>query len=88
MPLIQDRAEWVEKLWMALKQRDRGGPPTDVNNAKSIIARLTTPAFHHANCLRSFKRLYDRDRAEAERLYEVAKEYLTSYSPKKKPSSS
>ena len=79
--LIHDRLEWVEKLRWALKQRDRGEPPNEVNKANQAIARLTSTGFRHANCLRSFHRLYERSRREAEKYYEYAKEYLPrSYS--------
>jgi hypothetical protein len=87
-PLIQDRLEWIEKLLWALRQRDRGGPPNDVSNAKKAIAQLTSPTFRHANCLRSFKRLYDCNPGEAEKLYESEmKKYLNSVSSKKGSSS-
>jgi hypothetical protein len=79
--LIHDRFEWIEKLWWALQRRDRGAPPNDVIDAKKAIARLTSSSFRHANCLRSFHRLYEGNRGEAERVYEEAKRYLESYSP-------
>ena len=78
--LIHDRLEWIEKLLWALQRRDRGAPSNDVLNAKKAIARLTSFTFRHANCLRSFHRLYERNRGEAEGFYEEAKRYLESYS--------
>lgn len=78
--LLYDRLEWVEKLWLALKQRDRGESPNDVHDANRTIARLTSTGFRHANCLRSFHRLYERNPDEAERFFKVAMIYLESYS--------
>jgi hypothetical protein len=85
--LIYDRLEWVEKLWLALKQRDRGESPNDVHDANQTIARMISTGFRHANCLRSFHRLYERSPGEAEGFYKVAMKYLQSYSSGKGPSS-
>lgn len=85
--LIRDRVEWIEKLFCALRQRDRGGPPEDVNTARKAIARLTSTTFRHANCLRSFLRLYESNPDEARAILADALEYLASYSPSSKSSS-
>jgi hypothetical protein len=86
--LIQDRLEWIEKLFWALQRRDRGAPANDVVAARKAIARLTSTTFRHANCLRSFLRLFERNPDEAEGLYEDAmRAYLESYSPAKSSSS-
>jgi hypothetical protein len=85
--LIHDRREWVEKLLMALKLRDLGGPVNDVINARKVIARLTSSPFRHANCLRSFHRLYERDPGEADKVYKDVTKCLESYSSKKGPTS-
>lgn len=79
--LILDRADRIEKLLWALQRRDRGSPPNDVRDATRAIDRLTSTTSRHANCLRSFHRLYGRNPGEAERLYQDAiKPYLESYS--------
>jgi hypothetical protein len=78
--LIYDRAEWVVVLFNTLRLRDLGVSSNDVNNAKKAIARLTSTNFRHANCLRSFYRLYERNPDEAEGFYKVALKYLESYS--------
>jgi hypothetical protein len=85
--LIYDRLEWVQKLWWALERRDRGGPAKDVTDARKAIARLTSTTFRHANCLRSFHRLYERSPGEAEKVYKDVAKYLESYSSKKGPAS-
>jgi hypothetical protein len=85
--LIIDRCEWIQKLWWALQLRDRGARPNDVIDAKKAIARLTSASFRHANCLRSFRRLYERSPGEAEAVYQEAKKYLESYSPRRGASS-
>ncbi len=79
--LILDRMEWVEKLLWALQRRHRG---QDASNARKAIERLTSTTFRHANCLRSFRRLYEKNPVEAERLYEEKiRPLLESYSPAK-----
>jgi len=81
--LIQDRAESIEKLWFALRQRDGGGPAVDVDAAKKAVTRMTSPRYRHANCLRSFHRLYQKNPAEARSVYEgLLKRYLDSYKPR------
>ncbi len=85
--LIQDRAEWVEKLYWALKQRDRGSPAKDVQDAKNAIARMTHLQFRHANCLRSFERLFNSNPDNAGRYYrEKFRKYLITYQKKTDPS--
>jgi hypothetical protein len=84
--LILDRADRIEKLFWALQRRDRGSASTDASDAKKAIKRLTSTTSRHANCLRSFCRLYERSPGEAERFYEdEVKPYLESYSPGKGP---
>jgi hypothetical protein len=78
--LLLDRAEWIEKLYWALEQGEPGGPPGDVATAHRAVERLTSPRFRHANCLRSFRRLYESDRPAAAALYETIRELLESYS--------
>ena len=85
--LIHDRLEWIEKLFWALRQRDRGAPAVDVTEARQAIGRLTSPTFRHANCLRSFLRLYESDPDEAKAVLADASEYLASYSPSSESSS-
>ncbi len=85
--LIHDRLDRITMLWMALKLRDRGTHPKEIIDARKVIAGLTATTSRHANCLRSFYRLYERNRAEAEAVYEKATIYLQSYSSRKKPSS-
>jgi hypothetical protein len=80
--LMADRAEFIEKLHWSLKQRDRNESAKDVDAANQIILRLTNRKFRHANCLRSFERLYRRDRAAAGEYARLASEFLDSYVPR------
>ena len=68
--LHKDRAEFLEKLYWALTQRDDPvSTRSEVNRATRAIGRLTNTLFRHANCLRSFNRVYDRTPAEAHAIY-------------------
>jgi hypothetical protein len=80
--LLEDRAEQIVILQMALRQRDRSESPEDVSNAKWLIDRMTGTRYCHANCLRSFKRLYDHDPVAADDYAQRAKEFLESYVPR------
>ena len=80
--LNKDRAEFLEKLLWAFRQRDRpSSSPNEIKQALQVIKRLTSKRFRHANCLRSFSRLYESDRAEAEAIYAKAADFLNSVSP-------
>jgi hypothetical protein len=77
--LLLDRAEWIEKLFWALERTRPGTPPGDMAKARAAVDRLTSTKFRHANCLRSFKRLYEADRTKARKIYEDVQTYLQSY---------
>jgi hypothetical protein len=80
--LNKDRAEFLEKLFWALKQRDNpSSTPHEKQLAASVIGRLTSKKFRHANCLQSFKRLYVADVTEAEAIYLKVHRWLQSVSP-------
>ncbi len=79
--LNKDRAEWLEKLYWALSQRQNPSSTRDeVRKAVSAIARLTSKKFRHANCLRSFQRLYDANSDEAKSIYKKVHRWLLSVS--------
>jgi len=80
--LHADRALFIELLHMARKQRDRGHSAQDVADANRTIARMTRVQFRHANCLRSFKRLYDADPAAAGEYARLASDFADSYVPR------
>jgi hypothetical protein len=80
--LNKDRAEFLEKLLWALRQRDRPtSSPNEMQEALQAIKRLTSKRFRHSNCLRSFSRLYESDRTEAEAIYAKVADFLKSISP-------
>ncbi len=75
--LNKERAEFLEKLLWALRQRDRPtSSQSEIQEATQAISRLTSKRFRHANCLRSFRRLYESDRAEAEAIYAQVPDFL------------
>ncbi len=78
--LLLDRAELIEKLYWALERRTSGATAADVELGKQAAERMTSHKFRHANCLRSFRRLYESNRAKAVAMYDTIKEYLQSYS--------
>jgi len=80
--LNKDRAEFLEKLLWALRQRDRStSSQSEIQEATKAIKRMTSTRFRHANCLRSFLRLYESDRAEAEAIYARVAHFLEGNSP-------
>jgi hypothetical protein len=49
-------------------------------DAERIIRGMGLPSAAHANCLRSFRRLYDSDRAAAERIFHDRARLMKSFS--------
>ena len=71
--LLLDRARAIERLYFALD----GTSP----EAAAVVTRLTTsPDEPHANCLRSFERLWRRRPQEARALYEPIRKLLSGTS--------
>ena len=80
--LLRDRAEFVEKLYFALKIRDNGGSSAnDVNNANIAITRLTSARSRYTNCMRCYQRLWDSDQQEAQDIYANVARFLQTTSP-------
>lgn len=79
--LLCDRAEFIEKLYFALKQRDApASSATEVDRAKAVIKRLTSKKSRHTNCLRCYARLWDSNNAEARSVYGNIADFLESMS--------
>jgi hypothetical protein len=78
--LLIDRIETLEKVYFALKGRQEYASAADRDAAQTVIDRYTSGRFRHTNCMRCFVRVYQRSRAEAERLYQAAIQYLKSVS--------
>jgi uncharacterized protein (TIGR02646 family) len=76
--LLHERAEQISKTWIVLALLERS-PDRDVLAAnQSILHRLTSGASPHANCVRSFQRLYWRDPQRARNIYQAVIDYLHS----------
>lgn len=72
--LIRQRATAITHLANNLEFRDLPGMPQRVvRRAERVIDALLKGLHPHTNCARSFKRLYDTDKAEAERIAERAR---------------
>jgi hypothetical protein len=79
--LNKDRAEFLEKLFWALRQRDtQTSTSLEINQASQAITRLTSKRFRHANCLRSFHRLYESSRGDAQAIYQEVANFLKNTS--------
>ena len=77
--LLRGRAEKVRELKLALIVEESSGPsPADKALAERTIAGLQSERSPHSNCVRSFLRLYRRDRPHAEAIFQAAMEYLES----------
>jgi hypothetical protein len=80
--LILDRAEWIEKLYFALKERDNPNSSiAEKQQAIKVIARLTSERFRHANCLRCYQDLWATNRPEAQSVYLEIHNFLVKHSP-------
>lgn len=64
----------IVKLFVALRFQD------DFAIAARTVATSISPASEHANCARSFRALYNRDRTRAAEIAERAQAYLDSQS--------
>jgi len=76
--LIKDRGEAIEMLYWNLREVADGGPR--IGPATQNINRLLRDSQPHANCLRSFKRLFDHDRPKADKVVEDIWQLLDSMS--------
>jgi hypothetical protein len=76
--LLRGRAEKVRELTLALIVERVGRLPAHKALAERTIADLQSEKSAHSNCVRSFLRLYRRDRPRAEAIFEAAMEYLDS----------
>lgn len=68
--LLRERAERLAHLY-----RERQAEATDPTAAVAR-ARLLDPSSPHSRCVQAFDALYDRDRAQARRMYEFAAQVL------------
>ncbi len=78
--LFKTRAKNVWLLHKCLIQIDAGNA-AERAEAQTVVDFLTSPASEHTNCLRSFRRLYGNDPAEAASVAQRAFVLWTSSSP-------
>lgn len=69
------RAETIERFGAALIAVADGGAD---QTSQTYVAQLQNPLIPHASCLRSFKRLWDRDQGAARRIYHACREMLAA----------
>lgn len=67
------RAETIERFGTALIAVADGNAD---QASQTYVAQIHNPLIPHASCLRSFKRLWDRDQAAARRIYNACREML------------
>jgi len=77
--LFEDRARQIVTLHLALVTQSRGSSARVVRDAVRLVRYFTSDVAPHANCLRSYHRLYRADRPAAERIYRRAVKLLDSY---------
>ena len=76
--LLRGRAEKIRELKLALIVEDSNLSSADKDLAERTIAALHSEKSAHANCVRSFLRLYRHDRPRAEEIFRAAMDYLAS----------
>ncbi len=69
--LIRDRARSILALYPQLEKAAAG-----IARAADVASTFLRPTAPHANCARSFKRLFDRNRDEARALFNLAEELI------------
>ena len=79
--LLKARAGAIEHLYFALRERARAATSVDRARAEAAVRRLTSPREAHTNCLRSFQRLWESNRPEAEAVYQHIADWLRGVSP-------
>jgi hypothetical protein len=75
--LLEERAKWIQALWIALRLRATGDA-ADRKTADEAIALYTSPAAPHSRCALAFRELAEHDPAEARAVADKMTEYLAS----------
>jgi hypothetical protein len=78
--LQKDRAMEIMRYFLALERTRRLPRDRIVRDSERIVQYMSSPHARHANCLRSFRRLYDADRAAAERIFRACTRLVESVS--------
>ncbi len=75
--LVRDRATLISHIYLAL-QAYAQATGADRERAGRVISRFQSPDAIHANCIRCFQNVYQRDATYARELYVAAVAYLDS----------
>jgi hypothetical protein len=79
--LFRERAEIISIMYRFLREATDGkAPAAERREAQAAIARWISDKSRHANCARSFKRLFESAPAEAKKVARLATEYWSSKS--------
>jgi hypothetical protein len=78
--LYRERAMVIVVLHPQLKKAATGGNSAEAVQARQIVEGFTSSKSAHANCARSFKRLFETDPAEAQAVFDRAVELIRSIS--------
>jgi hypothetical protein len=78
--LLEERARIIIILYPQLEKITDGASDAKLASAQGIIAKSTSPEAPHTNCARSFKRLYENDRREAEAIFNMSVDLINSSS--------
>lgn len=71
--LHRQRAQMISLFGGALAAAQAG---TATAADRNLISRMDQPALPHAACVRAFRRLYDDDPSEGDRVYDACREYV------------
>ena len=77
--LFRDRALIIMALFPLLQETTRGTASERVAACAKVDAALN-PKLRHLNCAKSYRRLFERDAAQAEAVYEAAQKLIMSIS--------
>ena len=78
--LFRQRAVKICSLYSFLTLREEADNDADRAMYQQLIDVFTSPSLEHTSCARSFRDLYEEDRAEADAVFELAGDYLASIS--------
>jgi hypothetical protein len=73
--LFRERARQIVSVYGFLQNRQNAGDVWDL-----LIDAFAAPSAPHTSCTRSFLRLYDSNRPEADEVFTLAAEFLASVS--------
>jgi hypothetical protein len=78
--LQKDRAKAIMAYFLALQIAGRKPRDKLARDAEKVVRQMGSPSEAHANCLSSFRRLYDSDRAGAQRIFDNCARLMKSFS--------